>query len=164
MTTIHQKESDKIISRHSIGNVLFNSTTHHHSFFSVMAFKPGDIVAKFYAGSTQNHATYLTVQVGGDTHITLEPQFLQYINHSCDPNVFFDTTSMQVVCVRPIQCGDELGFFYPSAEWEMAQPFVCGCGSKDCLQFIKGAAHLSAQTIGKYRFTDFILQQINLKK
>lgn len=32
--------------------------------------------------------------------------------------------------LRDIQPGDELSFFYPSTEWEMAQGFECKCGAK----------------------------------
>ncbi|MEP7143685.1 MAG: SET domain-containing protein-lysine N-methyltransferase [Ferruginibacter sp.] len=162
-TETHSKNASDILSRHGFADVWFNSISRHHSLYATTAFNTGDMIAKFYAATTQNYPTYLTVQTGRDTHIILEPVFLQYINHSCDPNVFFDTTAMQVICIKPIHPGDELGFFYPSAEWEMAQPFVCNCGSKNCLQLINGAAHLSEETISRYRLTDFILQKIKQK-
>ena len=82
-------------------------------------------------------------------------------NHSCDPNVFFDTTKMEVVCMKQIQPGEELRFFYPSTEWEMDQPFVCNCGSSNCLQLINGAAHLSDETLAQYRLSDFIKRQVH---
>lgn len=125
-----------------------------------MAFMPGDIVCNFNAETTQNFATYLTVQTGANSHITLMPSFLQYINHSCVPNVFFDTSTWQLVCIREMQQGDEFTFFYPSTEWEMAQPFVCNCGHAQCLQLINGASHLSVATLSKYKLTDFIRQQV----
>ncbi|MBC7890265.1 MAG: SET domain-containing protein-lysine N-methyltransferase [Ferruginibacter sp.] len=158
------KTAHKIISRHEIGDVWFNSAALHHSLHSAIAYKPGDIISNFSSGTSQNYATYLTVQTGTDKHITLEPVYLQYINHSCNPNVFFDTTPMQVVCLRPIQPGDELVFFYPSTEWEMAQPFICNCGNENCLKFIKGAAYLDPESLGKYRLTDFIAQQAKQNK
>jgi SET domain-containing protein len=39
---------------------------------------------------------------------------MQYINHSCDPNVAFDTTAFKLVALKDIKAGDELVFFYPS--------------------------------------------------
>ncbi|MEO5892394.1 MAG: SET domain-containing protein-lysine N-methyltransferase [Ferruginibacter sp.] len=159
-TQTHSVATENIVSRHEIAEVWFNQITNHHSLHASRAFNEGDVIFNFIAASTQNFATYLTVQTAADTHITLEPTYLQYINHSCDPNVFFDTTAMQLVCLKPTQAGDEFCFFYPSAEWEMAQPFVCSCNNKNCLQLINGASHLSAETLGKYRLTDFILQQI----
>ncbi|MEP7107560.1 MAG: SET domain-containing protein-lysine N-methyltransferase [Ferruginibacter sp.] len=163
MTTTLSEKTYKIISRHGIADMWYNTITNHYSLHAAIAFMKGDIIINFSAATTHNYPTYLTLQTGRDTHIIFEPVFLQYINHSCDPNVFIDTTAMQLVCIRPVHPGDELGFFYPSAEWEMAQPFVCNCGSKNCLQLINGAAHLSAETLSKYQLTDFISQQIKEK-
>ena len=55
---------------------------------------PVIVICSFSAGITQSYATYLTVQTGADRHITLMPEFLQYINHSCGPNVFFNTATI----------------------------------------------------------------------
>ncbi|UAY52061.1 SET domain-containing protein-lysine N-methyltransferase [Ferruginibacter albus] len=154
----------QVLSNHAIAEVWQNASTNQKSLHALRQFKPGDVISRFHAGTLSTTATYLTVQVGIDRHITLQPEFLQYINHSCEPNVFFNTTTMQVVCLREINVGEELTFFYPSTEWDMVQPFVCNCGSKDCLQLINGASHLSMQTIKKYRVTDFIQQQCNLKR
>ncbi|HMD00636.1 MAG TPA: SET domain-containing protein-lysine N-methyltransferase, partial [Ferruginibacter sp.] len=128
----------QVISRHKFADVIQNTTTGQKSLHATVSFSPGDVICPFSAGITQDHPTYLTVQIGTSTHITLMPEFLQYINHSCEPNVFFDTTAMELVCLRPLEQGDELTFFYPSTEWEMAQPFVCNCGTPSCLQLING--------------------------
>jgi SET domain-containing protein len=88
---------------------------------------------------------------------------LQYINHSCDPNVFFDTTAMKLVALKDISPEEEFSFFYPSAEWKMTQPFSCYCGSPCCIGEIKGAAFLSAETISKYRFTEYIQEQLRIE-
>ncbi len=154
----------QVLSNHAIAEVWQNASTSQKSLHALRSFKPGDVISRFHAGTLSTTATYLTVQVGVDRHITLQPEFLQYINHSCEPNVFFNTTTMQVICLRELNVGDELTFFYPSTEWEMVQPFVCNCGSTNCLQLINGASHLSMQTIKKYRVTDFIQQQCNLKR
>ncbi len=149
----------EVVSRHAFGDVLLNPSTNQKCFNATVVAEAGQTISRFHAGITQSYATYLTVQTGVDTHITLQPEFLQYINHSCDPNVFFDTTTMELVALKPLQPGDELTFFYPSTEWEMVQPFVCNCGSKDCLQLINGASHLDKSTLKKYKLTDFIKQQ-----
>lgn len=64
-----------------------------------------------------------SLQVDDHRHILLSPKYLESINHSCTPNVFFNTTTFQLECLRPISIGDELSFFYPSTEWEMDAPF-----------------------------------------
>ena len=155
--------SIEVVSNHIFANVLLNNETNQKALFAAVSFSPGDVICTFSAATTQSFATYLTVQTGADRHITLSPEFLQYINHSCSPTVFFNTTSMGLVCLQAMQPGDEFTFFYPSTEWEMAQPFVCNCGSATCLQLINGASHLSVETLSKYKLTDFIRQQVRQK-
>src|SRR6185436_1863886 len=92
-------------------------------FFARKSFKPGDLIINFSAGTVSAEPTYLTIQIGDRHHITMQPEFLQYINHSCDPNVFFNTTTMEVVALKKIRPEEEMTFFYPSSEWEMIQPF-----------------------------------------
>lgn len=149
-----------VISRHGIADVWHNTSTNQHALHAAVSFNPGDSILPFTAGSVHEHPTYLTVQTGARRHITLLPEFLQYINHSCDPNVFFDTDNMQLICVKAIKRGEEMRFFYPGTEWEMAQPFICNCGSSNCIQLINGAAHLSKETLSKYKLTNFIAQQL----
>jgi hypothetical protein len=100
------------------------------------------------------------LQTGLHKHISLSPDCLQYTNHSCDPNVFFDTDKMELIALRSIQPDDELVFFYPSTEWQMASPFSCNCGSVKCLGTIAGAAALRQDQLNTYRLTSFILLQI----
>lgn len=164
MSTNTITRGDKtVISNHQFASIYQDKSTHQKSLHANLNFAPGDIICTFGAGITQSYATYLTVQTGTDKHITLVPEFLQYINHSCAPNVFFDTTTMELKCLQALQPGDEFTFFYPSTEWEMAQPFVCNCGDADCLQLINGASHLSVKTLAKYQLTDFIKGQVKQK-
>ncbi|CAK7209520.1 hypothetical protein SCUCBS95973_000468 [Sporothrix curviconia] len=88
-------------------------------------------------------ATYATVQVGRNQHINLNSDLL-YINHSCEPSLLFDTSSRNVwVGPKGLRVGDELTFFYPSTEWDMAQPFTCFCGTPSCRGRIAGARNMS---------------------
>ena len=137
--------------------------SNHHSLFSVVDFQPGDIICEFGAAAILQAPSPLTVQVGINEHIYLQPGVLQYINHSCSPNVFFDLATFKAICLRAINKGDELFYFYPSTEWEMAEPFQCLCGSVNCLGRIAGASCLSKDVIQNYRFSDFISEQLNNK-
>ena len=154
----------EIVSRHGFAEILQNTVTNQKSLHAIFPFKKGDVISNFSAGEIYDAPNYLTVQRGISEHITLMPQFLQYINHSCNPNVFFDTSSMEVIALTDIEPNEEFSFFYPSTEWEMSQSFLCNCGNKDCLQLINGASHLSAETLSKYRLTDFIKQQAKQKQ
>jgi hypothetical protein len=159
-TTAVINQEYSIITEHTVAAVWFNNNNKHHSLHAMQEFNPGDMITAFSAGQILAAPTYLTIQTGLNRHITLVPSYLQFTNHACDPNVFFDTTSMQLVCLQPIKPGDEMRFFYPSTEWDMAQPFICNCGSNHCLQLINGAAGLSDATLSNYRLTDFIIEQL----
>jgi hypothetical protein len=151
----------RIISDHSFAVVRQNIANNQKAFFAQRSYQPGDTVIEFSAKQLLSEPSYLTVQVGIDKHIMLHPEHLQYINHSCDPNVFFDTYAMQIVALKPIAEGDEMTFFYPSTEWDMAQPFTCFCGCSNCLGEIKGAAHIDPEILGNYKLTRFIQQQLH---
>jgi hypothetical protein len=149
-----------IISNHTFAEVIQNNATRQKSLHALIPFKKGDIISRFSAGNIFESPNYLTVQTGINRHITLLPQFLQYINHSCSPNVFFNTTTMELVALNDILPNEEFSFFYPSTEFEMAQPFICFCGSNNCLQNIKGAKHIPEQILKNYRLTDFIQKEL----
>jgi hypothetical protein len=149
-----------VISNHGIAEVRRKKANGQNALFAMRSYKAGEVISNFSAGTISAEPTYLTVQVGTRKHITLDPEFLQYINHSCDPNVFFDTSSLELVALKPLHIGEELTFFYPSTEWKMTQRFSCYCGSHNCLGQIKGAAYLPKESLHKYRFTDFIQQQL----
>jgi hypothetical protein len=150
----------RIISNHGVAEMRQRLSNQQNALFALQSFQPGEMIAEFWPGTIAQEPTYLTVQVDVGKHITLQPEFLQYINHSCDPNVFFDTTSMQVVALREIKAGEEFSFFYPSTEWQMTQPFSCYCGSAKCLGDVRGAAFLTEDVWKQYRLTDFIQQQL----
>jgi hypothetical protein len=150
----------KIISSHLFAEVIENTITNQKSLHALVPLKKGQLLSKFSAGQVFEMPNYLTVQTGVKEHITLVPQFLQYANHSCNPNIFFDTTMMEVIALRDIEPNEELCFFYPSTELDMAQPFICYCGSKDCLQNIRGAKHIPSDVLGRYKLTDFIKEQL----
>ena len=96
---------------------------------------------------------YSTVQVSRNQHVELNCDFL-FANHSCEPTLEFHVQKIgheAAIDVRiaarqgadgsviGLQKGDELTFFYPSTEWEMAQPFACNCGATTCRKWISGA-------------------------
>jgi len=144
------------ISKHDHCEVRQNKDNQHKSLFANTAFKVGDQIDTFDASKIVDTPNYLTVQISETKHIHLFPAYLQYINHSCEPNVLFNTTTMQLECVSDIKVGDELCFFYPATEWRMAQQFVCNCGRPSCVGLIQGAADTDSAILKKYKLTDFI--------
>ncbi|KAI9701978.1 MAG: hypothetical protein M1836_001322 [Candelina mexicana] len=102
---------------------------------------------------------YTSVQSSIDTHIELNDD-LVYCNHSCVPSVVFDMTRLEVRVVnnRPLKKGEPLTFFYPSTEWEMAQPFDCSCGAPDnqCKGRISGAKDMREDDLRQYWLNEHI--------
>jgi hypothetical protein len=91
-----------------------------------------------------------TIQVDPTTHVEDESG-LAFLRHSCEPNVVVDTSTLfMVFALRDIAEGEELTCFYPSTEWDMIRPFVCGCGAPQCVRFVAGARYLSADVLGRY--------------
>ncbi|MEO7523187.1 MAG: SET domain-containing protein-lysine N-methyltransferase [Ferruginibacter sp.] len=149
-----------VVSTHSFAEIIENTVTQQKSLHALISIKKGDLICSFSAAQVFDSPNFLTVQTGVSEHITLDPQFLQYCNHSCSPNIFFDTTTMKLIALKDIEPSEELSFFYPSTEFDMAQTFLCYCGSKDCLQNIKGAKYIPKDIIARYKLTGFIKQQL----
>ncbi|MCX6208718.1 MAG: SET domain-containing protein-lysine N-methyltransferase [Bacteroidetes bacterium] len=155
-SNIQTQQTYTILYHQVFADILQNNITGEKSLHTTKAFTKGEVLCNFSGGTISSTPTYLTVQIDLNKHITLQPEFLQYCNHSCNPNCFFNTSSFEFVAVKDIAIGDELTFFYPSSEWNMTQQFACTCGSKNCLQTIKGAAYLSKEILSNYKLTDFI--------
>jgi hypothetical protein len=126
---------------------------------STVALTRGDVLCAF-TGTYQTQPTRHSIQVNDVDHMLVDPVELQYINHSCDPNVAFDVERREVRALRPIQPGDEFFYFYPSTEWDMAEPFICNCGTVRCLKLIRGARHLPQDVLKQYEFQDHIQQRL----
>jgi len=147
-----------------VAEIRIDPITSHRSLYSKKAFRKNEVIIKFLAKSVQSTPTYLTVQISEHKHIELLPECLECTNHSCDPNCFFDTTRMEFMAIKEIAENEEFTFFYPSAEWDMDQPFQCRCGTEHCLGIIQGAKYLSGSNLQEYRFTDFIKQKLRSVK
>jgi len=100
-----------LISSHEHCEVRQNKENNQHGLFANASFKAGDTIVAFDASKIVDTPNYLTVQVSEHKHIYLFPEYLQYVNHCCEPNVIFNTTTMQLECISDIETGEELRFF-----------------------------------------------------
>lgn len=146
----------------SVFEVHENCETNFKSMFAGQDLAAGVQLSTIDGGNRLDNPNRYTVQINEKEHLELNPEYLQYINHSCEPNVFFDTTKMVLITLRPITAGEELTFFYPSTEWKMTEPFDCLCQSPHCLGRIGGAAYLAKANIEKYRLTNYVLEKYAL--
>ena len=155
--SLHQNSIDFVsISLHESCEVKQNKENKQHGLFANTSFKTGDVIVAFKASKVVDAPNYLTVQISETKHIHLLPEYLQYVNHCCEPNVLFNTSTMQLECINDIALGEELCFFYPATEWRMAQQFICNCGKPSCVGLVQGAADTSSEVLNKYKLTDFI--------
>lgn len=122
----------------------------HHLMITRCGFASGDIVCPFGVRAIVSGPLRHSLQVGLDEHILLAPDYLQYMNHSCRPNIVIDTVHRLIRAVRTIAAGDEFMFFYPATEWDMQSPFRCHCGVPECLGLINGACHISPEVLLRY--------------
>jgi hypothetical protein len=82
------------------------------------------------------------------------------MNHSCAPTAIVDVTKWEVRAAVPIVKGHPITFFYPSTEWEMAQPFKCQCGAEKCLGVINGAKDIPRHVLRGYVLNQHIKQAL----
>lgn len=112
-------------------------------------FSAGDVIGSLAHGREVDRPTYHSIQTGPGAHID-DLGLFAYLNHSCRPNVIVDTSALDVVAARDIAAGEELTFFYPSTEWDMQHPFVCRCGTPECIGTVSGAKHVARETLDRY--------------
>jgi hypothetical protein len=108
-------------------------------------YKMGDVICAMPSENITDKPNRFTVQIAKDKHTHVGK--LAALNHSCDPNVVLDTERMLMIARRDIQKGEELSFFYPATEWEMQAPFICLCGSANCIHVVAGARFLPLSTL-----------------
>jgi hypothetical protein len=128
----------------------------HRSLHAAAPLHEGQVLCVFSAEDVLDYPTRFTLQIDEGKHILLHPEALWYTNHSCSPNIYFDTETMEVVCLRDVAPGEELAFFYPSTEWSMAEPFDCRCGAPGCLHRVSGAVDLPDDVLRRYRLTAYV--------
>jgi hypothetical protein len=129
------------------------------SLYSKFKFNKGELICTLPCTSVSNKPNQHTVQAGRYKHI--EVGIIASLNHSCNPNLVLDTTNMLVIAARDISTGDEFTFFYPSTEWEMTVPFICACGSTNCIHVVAGARYLSPAVLERYFLNQHIRRLIN---
>jgi len=131
---------------------------------SLISLPAGSIFSPM-TGTTPAVKAYSSVQVSRDSHIELNSE-LVFCNHSCDPSLEFDVSTMvvRVARNRDLKEGDALTFFYPSSEWNMAQPFDCTCGSSKCRKRIAGAGQMSEEALTGYWLNRHIVEMLQEKK
>ncbi|QHF42904.1 SET domain-containing protein-lysine N-methyltransferase [Pseudomonas sp. S35] len=79
-----------------------------------------------------------TLQLSPRIHL-YDCWFCGLLPHSCNPNVFFDTTYLELWSVQPIAAGAWLTLDYASTEEALFRQFACHCGELNCRGWITGS-------------------------
>jgi hypothetical protein len=95
-----------------------------------------------------------SIQIAADRHVDAGP--VRYLNHSCAPSTLIDTERLNVTAVRDLAAGEELTFFYPATEWDMARPFRCRCTEPDCLGEIRGGRYLDTTALARWMISPHV--------
>jgi hypothetical protein len=143
-------------TKSTFARVDFDPKIQQNRLTSLKSYKKNSIICHFSYNEILSEPNRYTVQTGEDKHIILSPLYLEFVNHSCEPNCFFDTTKFQFIALKDIERGEEFTFFYPSTEWDMEETFECQCQTPSCLGEIKGANYMSDVQLANYRFSDYI--------
>ena len=110
-------------------------------------YAPNEVITPLENITAAPIKAYSSVQYGPEPHqhfelnsdLLFSELFLRLaltaVNHSCDPTACIDLTSANPsqwvvrALSRGIKQGENISFFYPSTEWDMAQAFDCNCGT-----------------------------------
>ena len=128
------------------------------SLITKQAYKKGEVMYSMPSENIMDKPNRFTVQIARDKHTHVGK--LAALNHSCDPNVVLDTERMLMIARRDIEKDEELSFFYPSTEWEMQAPFICLCGSVNCIHVVAGARFLPLSTLENYYLSKHIREMM----
>lgn len=153
---MHESSKYIVLESHNSFDVVQLIEKNMKALISKVNFNAGSVVASFAKAEVFRKPSYLTVQSGIDEHISLDPSYLQYTNHSCDPTIFIDTEKLEFIALKDIHPGDEITFFYPSTEWDMDRSFACSCGSEHCIGEIAGAKQTESTILSRYRLAPHI--------
>jgi len=110
--------------------------------------KKGEVILKMkgFMNSSKD-SSYESVQIDKDTFIDSENYYVDdFINHSCNPNLWLNIINMNYITLRNIKKGEEITINYMTNEYDLVEEdcyFKCKCGSKSCLKHIKGFKYLT---------------------
>ncbi len=123
-------------------------TTSGYSLYTTIPILEGTIIAKEfgYSLSKRTLSPKTKIQVGEDLflHYNEIPHYLDYVNHSCNPNMRYDTKLFAFFAIKDIPAGDSLTFDYEDTEYDLVvenEVFTCKCGNENCRIIIKGSKY-----------------------
>lgn len=119
-------------------------------------------LAQFHTWSSeqQEEYTWFAFQCS-PTELLLCEGIDRYMNHSCDPNTWWQDDNTLVAC-REISPGTEVTYDYSTTEISLPFTMPCSCNAPNCRGIVSNQDHLSPrwqQRYGKH-LPGFVLQAI----
>jgi len=128
------------------------------SIFANSYFKKGEKMASLRGSLVKKEAASpFSIQLDKDCFMgAIVDDFVweDFINHSCNPNIFINVPRRALVVVKDIKKDEEITFNYLTTEYdmkEMGTDFKCFCGDKNCFKNIKGFRYLSKNKKSKLK-------------
>jgi SET domain len=111
-------------------------------------------------------ATRYSIQVGPEMHLDsddlatdearVRERFWMYLNHSCEPSAW--VRGLSVIALHDIAAGEGVTFDYNTTEWDMAEPFSCGCGTRACAGIVQGYKHVNQEA--RVRLREYLAEYL----
>lgn len=113
--------------------------------FTIPPLTKGTLIAKEqgYFIETRDKVSKFCIQISKLLFLDYihHPHYLDFINHSCMPNMRYDTTHLAFYAVMDIPEHAELTYDYDTTESDLTldgSDFVCVCDSVKCRKYIAG--------------------------
>lgn len=125
-----------------------NNVKYGKSLFTTVSIKKDQCIAlekNYYFGSLNEVSKYAIEVKSGVFLDHLESNYLNFINHSCTPNMTYDIKKLGFFGICDIAPGTELTFDYDTTQSNMIKEkswFICQCYSKNCKKVIIGSEFL----------------------
>ena len=104
---------------------------------SRVGFDSRTLIAKVFGYALSDRRQH-TFQISARIRL-YDPWVCGLLRHSCNPNVFLDTTYLELWTVQPIAAGALLTLDYACTEDALFRQFACQCGELNCRGWITGS-------------------------
>jgi hypothetical protein len=138
------------------------SSIHGNGLVAVAPIGAGEVVSRLDEGmprmtiaafleksqEEQDDISHYAYQIS-ETELVFEGEPERFMNHSCDPNVWW-ADSYTMVARRDIAAGEELTYDYAMTEVDVPFAMDCRCGSPMCRKRVTNLDHLDAAWQARY--------------
>ena len=105
--------------------------------FTCPPFQRGEVIASF-VGEHSTKVLQHTLQRGGKDDHLLDPYFIGFLVHSCNPNAVLDMHQQKVYCLQNIGTDELISIDYAVTEDDLFVQFKCVCESPNCREWVAG--------------------------